>query len=316
MNQSKKITDGALLTAIYIVILLVAIFIPLLGTFALLFLAIPFIMYTERYGAKTGMMMLLAALLLSMIFATIIALPITILFGIGGITIGAALHQEVKPYEIWARGTVGFIAGILIVLVLAQFVLGVNIYEQFDAAAEDSMQMLQSIVQQVGLDDKEVNLLIEETEKQMESFRDLLPASIAIIGIILAFISQWLSYKLMNRLDQRKYYFPPFKHFNLPYSVIWLYLIALITSLLTELDSSVGIVAFNVITLLSVLLIIQGFSFLFFMTDIKNWPKPVPFIILAISFVLPILLMFIIRFIGILDIIIGLKKRMVHNSKK
>lgn len=316
MNQSKKITDGALLTAVYLVILLVAIFIPLLGAFALLFLAIPFIMYTEKHGTKSAVMMLIVAGLLSMMFATIVSVPVTLLFGIGGITIGAALHKQVKPYEVWARGAVGFIAGILIVLLLGQFVLGVNVYEQFDAATEESMDMVQSMVKQVGLSGEDMELLMEQTENQVQNFRDLLPASIAILGIIFAFFSQWLGYKVINRLERKSYYFPPFNQFNLPISIIWLYLIALLVSLFTGAeDSSTYIVAFNVITLLSVLLIIQGFSFLFFYTDLKKWPKAVPYIVLGLSVLFPFFLMFIMRFIGILDIGLGLKKRMIHNNK-
>src|SRR5699024_1134402 len=108
----------------------------------------------------------------------------------------------------------------------------------------------------------------------------------------------------------------PFNKFNLPVSIIWLYLIALLASLFTNAeDSSTYIVAFNVITLLSALLIIQGFSFLFFYAYLKNWTKVIPFIILGLSVLFPLILMFIMRFIGILDIGLGLKKRMVHDNK-
>lgn len=310
MNQSKKITDAALLTAVYLVILLIAFFIPIIGLVALLFLAIPFIMYTEKYGAKSGLLMLLVASLLSMIFATIISLPITLLFGIGGITIGAALHQEVRPYEVWARGTIGFIAGILVVLLIGQFVLNVNVYEQFDAATEDSMKMVERTIQQLGLSGKETDALLEQTELQMQNFRDLLPSSIAILGIVFAFFSQWLSYKVINRLEQKSYQFPPFIHFNLPISIIWFYLITLLVSLFSNAeDNSLYIMAINVITLLSVLLIIQGFSFLFFYAKVKKWPKAVPYIFLGLSVIFPFLLMFIMRFIGILDIGLGMKKK-------
>src|SRR5699024_148073 len=316
MNQSKKITDGALLTAVYLVILLVAIFIPLLGAFALLFLAIPFIMYTEKHGTKSGLMMLIVAALLSMIFATIVSVPVTLLFGIGGITIGAALHKQVKPYEVWARGAVGFIVGILIVLLLGQFVLGVNVYEQFDAATEESMDMVQSMVKQIGLSGEEMDLLIEETENQVQNFRDLLPSSIAILGIVFAFFSQWLAYKVINRLERKSYYFKPFNKFNLLVSIIWLYLIVLLVSLFTNAyDSYNYIVAFNDIILLSAFLIILCFSFLFFYADLNKSPKAIPSIILGLSVLLRLILMFIMRFIGVLDIGLALKKRMVHDNK-
>src|SRR5690625_1249241 len=161
--------------------------------------------------------MLVVAILLSLIFATAISLPITLFVGIGGIIIGAAIHLKLKAYETWARGSVGFIIGMLLVLLILQFVVGINIYNEMDVIIGESITMTHSIIDQFGFDEEAIAQL-ELFEEQMYAFKDLLPSTIAIIGILFAFLSQWISYKVLNRIENKQLFFPPFKRLNLPIS--------------------------------------------------------------------------------------------------
>src|SRR5699024_900606 len=145
MNKSSKLTEGALLTAVYIVILLFFVFVPLVGAIGIFLLSVPFVMYTERYGAGEGAFNFMAPSVMTFIFAIVVSVPITILVGISGIVIGKAMQRSLKPYEIWARGTIGYVVGIVILLLFIQFVLQVNIFEQFDVATEDTLNMMQSM---------------------------------------------------------------------------------------------------------------------------------------------------------------------------
>jgi len=314
MNYSKKITEGALLTAVYIVLLLVVIFVPFIFTFGVFILPIPFIIYASRHNWKPSLMMLLTAILLSLIFATVISLPITLLVGIGGIVIGSAIHQKLSSYETWARGTIGFIIGMVLVILILQFVADVNIYNEMDVVIEDSIAMTKSIISQLGLE-QDVELQFDLIEEQMYAFKDLLPSSIALFSILFAFISQWVSYKIINRLDQKQLSFPPFKNFNFPNSLIWIYFFALIFSFV-DLDptSSLYLIVYNALTVSTVLIAIQGFSFVFFYAEHKKIHKAAPISIVIVSLLLPFIFLFLIRIIGIIDLGFSLKARLSNGN--
>src|SRR5690606_7630054 len=123
-------------------------------------------------------------------------------------------------------------------------------------------------------------------EEQMNSFKDLLPSSIAIISMFFAFLSQWLSYKIMNRIENKKLAFSPFKNLNFPIAIIWFYLFAMIIALV-DLDTSSGLylVVVNVLALTTVFITIQGYSFIFFYADHKKIHKAVPITIMIISLI-------------------------------
>src|SRR5690625_2617710 len=148
MNQSRKITDGALLTAVYVVLLLLVIFIPFFISFGVFILSIPFIIYAAKYNWKPSLIMFSVAILLSFVFATIVSLPLTLLAGIGGIAIGSTMSMNLSAYEVWARGTLGFIVGFVLVVLILQFVLNINIYAEMDIIIEESINMMKTIIDQ------------------------------------------------------------------------------------------------------------------------------------------------------------------------
>src|SRR5690625_5393832 len=94
MSQSKKITDGALLMAIYIVLLIMSVFIPVVILIGLFILPIPFIIYASGYNWKPTLLIIVLALVLSLLFATIVSLPLTFIASSCGLSIGTAIYNK------------------------------------------------------------------------------------------------------------------------------------------------------------------------------------------------------------------------------
>lgn len=254
MTDSKRLTEGALLTAVYIILLLLTLFVPFFIMIGIFLLPIPFIMYTYKHSWKSALLMFVAVFIISGIVATIASLPITLFVGIGGIVIGYSMHNRVKAYETWARGALGFIIGFIIVISLLFFVLNINIFHEVDVVMEESFETVQMMMHEFGLQGAS-NEQMEMIEGQLQSFKNLIPSSIALVSILIAFVSQWLSYKITNRLYKEQFSFPFFRQFNLPIAVLWIYFIAIIASLFeTNQESELAIVLLNVLTLTAMLL--------------------------------------------------------------
>src|SRR5690625_7390802 len=129
MGKSNKITDAALLTAAYIILLLITAFIPLLGTFTFFALPIPFILYTAKYNWQPALMMFIVASLLSLIFATLFSLPMKLLMAIGGIMLGSAIYESKSEYETWKRDEYSFVIGLICVFIINQLLFTLHNFE-------------------------------------------------------------------------------------------------------------------------------------------------------------------------------------------
>src|SRR5690625_4929798 len=183
MSQSKKITDGALLMAIYIVLLIMSVFIPVFILIGLFILPIPFIIYASRYKSYPTLLIMLFALLSSRLFATIVALPLTLIASLGGLAIGTEIYNKDTSHQTWAKGTLGFIIGLLLVFASPQLFLGVNWTEELNTIIDESLMMSEEIMKQFG-SAAQIEDQMTQIREQMKNLTLLIPASITIISII------------------------------------------------------------------------------------------------------------------------------------
>src|SRR5699024_2741213 len=161
----------------------------------------------------------------------------------GAIVIGNVMQRKKKAYDTWAGGPVAYVVGCVLILAVLQFVFSLNIFAEMNLVVHELMATLISITSQLQLG-TDVESQLELIEEQMRQFPDLLPSTMVIMSIIYALITQWVSYKVINRLNRENYSFPPFKQLNFPPAIIWLYLLALIVSFVGGADqgSTLGIV--------------------------------------------------------------------------
>lgn len=316
MNQSKQTTDGALLLACFLILLLIMIFIPFISLVGFFLIPVPFILYAAKYNWKPSLVMFGAALLLSMLFIPFISLPLSVYSGIGGIMIGVAIHQNLSPYETLARGTLGYAFGLLFVYLFAQLFLNVNLTHEFNLLIEESLEMSMSMLQSFGFDLQQ----LEEAQILMEdSFANILklaPVILVVISMVIGLVSQWLGYKIINRIEQKKYHFPAFRTFKLPLTIIWFYIAALLVVLFdNSSDSTISMIANNVYTMIGLLIAIQGLSFIFFYVHFKKRSKALPITAIVLTIFLPPVLFSLFKIIGVIDLGFGLKKNLSQNKK-
>ncbi|PAV28469.1 hypothetical protein CIL05_16160 [Virgibacillus profundi] len=311
MNQSRKLTDGALLTAIFMMLLIVSIYIPVF----VIVLPLPFIIFASRHNWKPSLLMFAVVLVLTAIFTNVLSISLPILMGVGGIMIGSAMFQKSSAYETWARGTLGFIAGLLFVFVFSQIMFDINWVDEFEQTVTESMEMSSSILEEIGVGEQ-TDELKEAWQGQIAVFKDLFPAGLVMIALVMAFISQWIGYKVVNRLEKKKYRFPPFRTLRFPTSIVWVYFFALVFSFFDIDQSSIFYTGINnLLVLTGLLMTIQGFSFIFFYAHHKKMSKVFPIIIVIVTLIFPMLLLYLVRILGIIDIGFGIRDRMTKKEK-
>src|SRR5699024_4542747 len=130
MNISKELREGALLIVVYIGRVLIVCFISVFQLVRIDLLPVVFTNYGAHHGWKPSIVMAFVALLLTAMFATIVSLPMTLLSAIGGIVIGNGMHRKKNAYDTWARGTVAYVVGFVLILAMLQFVFSINIFDE------------------------------------------------------------------------------------------------------------------------------------------------------------------------------------------
>ncbi|WLV24675.1 YybS family protein [Aciduricibacillus chroicocephali] len=305
MNQSRKVTEGALMIGIFAILLVASLFVPVIRIFILLVTPLPFVIYAARHGLQSSLLIIAGALIISAFIVPPVSIPIAFATGIGGVLIGHAIFKKASPYEAVMKGTAGFAASTVVMMAAAQLLFQVNVLKLVDEAVNQYTKTSIKMLESTGASKEQADLFLS----QANLIKDLVPASLILTSGVAAFIVTWLAFKLLNRIDGKKLKFPRFRDLQLPSGVVWLYLAAIVFAFaVREPGTVLYIIATNAMILLEVLVILQGISFLFHFSWKKKIATVWPAIITIIALILPPVL-YIVRFIGVLDIGLRLRER-------
>jgi uncharacterized protein YybS (DUF2232 family) len=306
VKNTYVLTEGAIQLAIFIVLFFVSLNIPLLGAVAALFLSLPFIIFTIKHGIKSGLLLLFVALIFSLIVGSIFSIPVAFTFGMSGIVIGSLLSKMKNHYIILLAGTIAFLVGIIV-----DYIISV-VFLQFDVIKE-AISLLRNVFHHAFK-------LMEATGKQppkelMERFNEglefigyITPTFFVIAASVLAYLTILVSIPILKRLRIEVGAWPPFRNIVFPKSLLWYYLIAVIATFFPiEKGTFVYIAILNIYYLLQILMIIQGFSFIYYVSHQQGLARGIVSVFTIISFMIPFFL-YLIAILGIIDLGFELRK--------
>src|SRR5699024_5449307 len=124
-------------------------------------------------------------------------------------------------------------------------------------------------------------------------------------------------YKIIYRIELTQSLLPPFRKLTHPTAILWVYLITmLITLTQPDPEGAFFIVVQNIMLLASILILIQGVSFIFYFLYIKKLSPAFSIIdVVLILFFVPIVFP-LVRILGIIDIRFIMRERMSNNNQK
>jgi uncharacterized protein YybS (DUF2232 family) len=311
VKNARILTEGALLLAIYTVLLLLSVYVPVISLFATLFLVLPFIIYSEKHGLKPGLTMLAAATVISLLTgAFFVTIPLTLSFGTTGLLIGWMLRNDKSKMSIYLASSFVFLISMVIEYVVSILLLNMNIIEDVLEQFRNLMTEAIETAGRLGQPIPQEN--IEEIHTVMELTEVLIPTVFLTTAFVIMFIIISVNFPLLKKLGVQSAKFPPFRNWKLPQSIVWYYLITLI--LMIILKPGIGTYLhwslYNLFYVLQLLLVVQGFSFIYFFAHLKKWPKGLLILITVLSFPL----VNFVRILGIIDLGFDLRQRLQRKS--
>lgn len=300
MKKTKQLTEGAILIALYSIILLLFLYIPLIGIVVLFLLPLPFIIYTIRNGLKNASIFFIASLAISFIVGNFIGLTMTFMFGSSGIVLGYLIEKQKGRYSLLLGGTVAYLLNIAVFYVITVSLLNINLIEESITMTRESLDTSNELLTLIGQESNEQAL--QQFEEAIKIFPYLLPSTFLMIAFLFSLLTQVFSNPFLKRLKIKIDSWPPFRDLRLPRSLLWYYLIVMLFMFIEFEVGTYGYTAvINLFYILQLLMMVQGFSFLFYYCHQKGISKAVPIVIIIFSLFIPILL-YIIRILGIIDL--------------
>ncbi|MFJ7935424.1 YybS family protein [Sporosarcina sp. NPDC096371] len=295
-DNARKITYGAMMIALFAIMLAVSLYVPLLGSIAMLFIPLPIILYRLRYDRTSSLLVTATGIVLSLLIGGIILVPVAFLYGLLGFVIGETVKTgKTKLYTLMATGLTLLITT-MTMYVASVFLFGINVIDEFFKVIDKAREQMTSYMEKFGGLPKDYDKMLDA---QIELYQTTIPSMFIIAVFILAFIYVALNLEVTRRLGNKVQKFPPFREMKLPMMTVILYGIVLLLTLFVapEPGTSFYLISINATMILRFLFLLQGISLVHHFMHVMKLPKALT----VVSTVFALLLSPITTMLGILD---------------
>lgn len=314
LKNVHKLTEGALCLAIFAVLILMTIYIPVLGLVTSLFLAVPFILFAAKNTRLNSFVFLVGSILMSIIVGSILALPLTLFYGITGLVIGQFIQEKKSRLSTFIAATLVFLTTLVVQYAIIVVFFKMNIIEELFQVMRDSLDQSAAMYEALGRNID--NSSLEQFEATIKIMESLIPSLFILTTLACVILIELLSFPIIKRFGVVLQPKAPFKELTLPKSILWYYLVTMFASIIfkPEVGDYWYFALANLTFILQFCMIVQGLAFIFYFCSKKGIPKAVPILAAVFTFFPPILLP-IVRILGIIDIGFELRKRLENKNR-
>ena len=232
-NRARALAEGAVCTALTVLLMVIAIYVPLFSIFSTVIVGLPIVFMAVRHGLRRAGISALAAVLVTVFLLgdIVSALMMALLHLLPAGAIGFAINRR-KPFYT----TVLFATGAVLIGLMAELLLlntaggGDGIRNLLDANIENTQQMLGQLASNLASDESEQFGAIMQAFTQAfalvkEMILLYLPTITICIACVLGYSSVAVSIFMLRRMRLRKVPYMPFWMLHAPRSMCYLSMI-------------------------------------------------------------------------------------------
>nr|WP_256734628.1 YybS family protein [Bacillus altitudinis] len=288
-------------------------YVPLLAIIFFMAAPIPIILYTIRHGLKKGIAAGAIGIVISFLIGSInglLSAPMLIAVGVGM----GVFYSRRQPGQAIITGALIYLFSFLIYFVVSVQLFQVDILGVAKELIDQIMPMVESTLKQSGASDQEIAKQLKQFREMQDTALNSLPVALLIFVTLMSFVNHWFVRPLIKRFVPDMPALKKFKDMRLPKSMVWYYLLTLLLMLIQpEKGSFLSLVQTSAFQILFILVLIQGFSFIFYYCHEKNISKVVPIFAVVLTILFPPIGV-IVRIIGIADIGFDLREKVKTNN--
>lgn len=310
-NETKGLVQGAMMVAIFTILVAIAMNVPIISIVASLFAPLPIAWYSATYARKMSILVTVVAVLMSFFIGGILVAPVALILATAGLVIGDGLRLKKSKVYLFISTSV-----VLLFTFAIEYLISLRLLE-FDLIQDSLTMMKESYTTSLEFVESTTGQSPLTEEMLADMFRMVemtIPASVTLAMLFVSIIFITFNLPLLKRFGIDVPKFAAFKNLRLPRAVLWYYLIAVSINLFVrpEMGTTLYMITLNISLILWVLLTIQGLAFIFYVLEAYKSP---PFLKVVTVFMAIPLYSFVIL-IGILDLGFNLREYINNKTQK
>ncbi|SFG26770.1 YybS family protein [Sporolactobacillus nakayamae] len=308
MTDRNALIRGALATISLYLLIALTFFMPYVSLISVWFIPLPLMFLAAKDGWKHALCGFgLGALFLVIVDHSLYSL-LPIFFMTLGVVLGYAVYLKKSAFALLLVGSLTNISVLIVYLAMSVLIFHFNPVTAVQSALNDSFQ--QVVKQMAPILEQNTDELATQYQTQMDSIVHLAPVILIVVAVSYALIVALISLPVLRKFKVDVPRWVPFRMWQMPKSIIWIYLIVLFAGWFgIEKDTPLYTAMLNIDVILQILLAIQGFSLIYYYAHIRRFPLIVPISLTLLAGVFGFLLLQMVRILGIIDLGFNLRKK-------
>lgn len=310
--STRDITEGAVMIAISVALLLGSMFIPMFGAVLMLAVAIPLTLLVVRRGMPTAVTAaVVAALLVTFLLGPLSGIRYILMYLPLALAVGWMFSRRKGAGKTMVVSVLCGALSMALMMLLGVAITGFSI-ETLSAQMNASIDMMIQMYQQTGLMEQMAaqGITEEAFRSQVQGMYVFLPSILVIMGGVMGVSHFLLSRFTMRKLKMKIPRMPQFNQWYLPSVSIWGLIIAWTGWLLTDYLQLSVLCTFclNIMVIYGALLFFTGLSVLAYYMKFKelNTGMKILIVVFALFFLSGVLLLSLLA--GLFDLIFDFRK--------
>jgi len=280
-GSTRSLTEGALIAALAVLLVLMAQFLPLVGSVIIFLWPVPIIVIILRQGFRTGVLTVITAgLVLSAVVGVIQGSLVALTMGASGLVFGLGWLRQWRAGTMLAAASVALLGATLVGLAASKYLLEIDLLALSLETMEQAINASISLYQRLGME-QQADLLEEMLVMTREFMPVFLPASLLMASVVHAYLNLVVAGSILRRLDYTVPALPAFGRWKLPFFTLIIYA-ASAGALMLVVDGPLYRVVVNVYYFLNIVFIVQGASLIYYF--LGRWQLPRLVAVLLIAF--------------------------------
>lgn len=299
-TNTRMLVEGAIFTSIFLILIFISAYSPLLGSLTLLIAPLPFVVYIYRNDIRYGIIVGISSFVLSLTFIPLYGLISSMIAIFAGTVMGILLKKSYPSNKTILIVALAFIVEAVSLQYLARTAFGHNYLHEIDVLVDDLIKM--------------VPFFKSSLSTAKEVIYQLIYALLVLFGICSSYVLYAVTYLLFTKIG---YKIDPMKNiFDVKLNKVWAFIAVMFYLVESYINIPTGLnsLVVNLNFLFKLSFVLNGLSVIIFTTALLTENRLIRLPIIFMVIYKPILLVTVA--IGISAAIVDLKKIIYFQIRK
>ncbi|WP_153733052.1 YybS family protein [Sporosarcina obsidiansis] len=271
-DQARRITYGAMMVALFAILLAFTMYVPLLGVLTLLFIPLPITLYRLRYDRLSTLLVAACTWLITLLIGGLLSIPSAIVLSMVGFVIGDTVRTSKSKLYVFMATGLTLLVSLSVMYLGTVWFFKINpidqLLQQFQAVQEEALTILTGM----GNTTRDVERLVAES---FTYYQTIVPSLFILSVFIAAYLFVMPILAIAERLRFEVPKFASFVTMRLPFMTLVVYVGLLLFSIFsqTEQGTTLYLMEANAILIFRFLFFLQGLALIYFALQTMKLPR-------------------------------------------